>query len=118
MTTIAEALPARGHEELEDLGPPMVRLKEEAFIDHRAVIGLVLAIPMTLLFATELGWIACSFYLLVLVGEVSSRDTYQLNVRVSRKINALLVLEKARTGKSMPEIVEDIFREYSNNRKK
>ncbi len=118
MTTIAEALPAGGHEELEDLGPPEVRSKEEAFIDSLAVAGLILAIPITLLFATELGWIVCSFYLLVLVGEVRTRDTYQLNVRVSRKINALLMLEKARTGKSMPEIVEDIFREYSNNRKK
>jgi len=81
------------------------------------VAGLVLVIPITIIFATELGWVMSSFYL-VLVAEVRARGTYQLNVRVDPKINTFLVLEKARTGKSMPEIVEDIFREYSHKRQK
>jgi hypothetical protein len=54
--------------------------------------------------------------LLMIAGIVMTRKTYSLSVRVDPKINAFLVLEKARTGRPMAEIVEEVFREYIRTR--
>jgi hypothetical protein len=44
------------------------------------------------------------------------RKAYRLSVMVDPKINAFLILEKARTGRPMAKIVEDVFREYIRTR--
>jgi len=48
---------------------------------------------------------------IVIMGQVGIRKACRLSVMVDPKINAFLILEKARTGGPMAKIVEDVFRE-------
>jgi len=77
------------------------------------VIQIYLEIPNT----WDLAAICALTMLSLIEGEHRAKKrTYDLRVKVSPKIGVFLFLEKAKTGKNMPEIVEEIFYEYAINR--
>lgn len=65
----------------------------------------------------ESGLALASCATLIIVGQTRIREAYHLNVRVDPKINAFLLMEKARTGMTIAEVVETVFREYQQFRK-
>jgi hypothetical protein len=78
------------------------------------MIVVILPIGLIVLVCTDL--MAAQFTAALMIGQVGVRKTYRLSAHVDPKINAFLILEKARTGKSISELVETIFREYQKQR--
>ena len=81
-------------------------------------VGLVLVIPISLLVITDMGLMVLS-YVLVVIGEIRARgvrEIYRVTADVDPKLNAALLLEKARTGLSVREMVEAALIQYFRDR--
>lgn len=82
---------------------------------HRRLVLAALVIPVGLVCVAYLEPSSAPFAIIIL-GKVGIRKAYRLDVNVDPKINAFLILEKARTGMTVAEIVETVFRDYQRRR--
>lgn len=81
-------------------------------------VGLVLVIPISFIVISDMGLMIFS-YVLVVIGEVQTRgvrEIYRVTADVDPKLNAALLLEKARTGLSVREMVEAALVQYFRDR--
>ncbi|MDW5562990.1 MAG: hypothetical protein SA339_07160 [Methanomassiliicoccus sp.] len=83
---------------------------------QRCLIFVTLVVPVGLLGVFPLDLSSTQLAVVIILGQVGARKTYHLSVHVDPKINAMLLLEKRRTGMTISEIVEKIFREYQRRR--
>lgn len=81
-----------------------------------SMVGIVLAIPITLFVVTDAGVLVFSFVLFALVKAPKVRESYRLDVHIDPKYNAALLLEKARTGLPIAEIAERALNEYFSSK--
>lgn len=96
----------------EDPGPEPSPGAHDEIYRKLSMVGIVLAIPITLIVVTEMGLMTFSFVLLLLVKSSQARPTYRPHVKLEPKYNAALLIHKAKTGMSISEITEMALKKY------